>query len=330
MARSKLLPKLPCLPIQLVVVDGKNLATLDHDADGTAQARSSDNAKWQGKGEQKGTAYWLTPVLRAALASTEARPCLLQMPLAPKTNESGSFKDFLTMLRQHYGRGHWLDVLSLDAGLTSLSNADAIVAAKLRYIMGLKDNQPELLKEAKWVLEAAANRAKPESETPWERRGSQHIKRQLWRTEDLQGFENSVGKWTHLRQVWLVRQTTRSKDGTTAHEDRYFLTSLPSQELSGRQILTTVRLHWAIEDDVFNALDLQWKEDSGIWCTQGTAVWALGVLRMMAYNIVQCLRRRRCRKKRGRQTWYPPMPWRNLFEHIFDALRGYAVATATG
>jgi len=33
----------------------------------------------------------------------------------------------------------------------------------------------------------------------------------------------------------------------------------------------------------------------------------LGVLRMMANTLVQCLHRRRCRKKRGRRTWYPPM-----------------------
>ncbi len=104
--RSKLLAPMPGLPIRLVVVDGKNLATLDHDAKGTAQPRSSDNNKWRSTGAKKDAAYWLTPALRAALASTEARPCLLQMPLAPNTNESGSLKEFLAMLQHYYGRSN--------------------------------------------------------------------------------------------------------------------------------------------------------------------------------------------------------------------------------
>jgi len=29
------------------------------------------------------------------------------------------------------------------------------------------------------------------------------------------------------------------------------------------------------------------------------------------------------------QTWYDPIAWRTLFEHTFDALRGYGLASAT-
>jgi len=159
--------------------------------------------------------------------------------------------------------------------------------------------------------------------------GSVEIKRQLWRTNALNGFENSVGKWSHLQQVWLVRQITRDKAGKTTCEDSYFLTSLPWDELGAWQILTYVRAHWVIENEVFGSLDMQWLEDSGTWCTQCNAVWALGVLRMMAYCIVQCMRRRNCRTRRGRQTWYNPIAWRTLFEHIFDALRGYGLVSAS-
>ncbi len=326
--RSKLLKQAPGLPIRLVVVDGKRLATLDHDAQGTAQPRSDDNKKWQRKDAKQAT-YWLTPALRACLASTEARPCLLQMPLDPKANETASFKAFLQLLRGSYGRSDILDVLSMDAGLTSLSNANAVVDAKLRYIFGLKANQTELFSEAKRLLEQNAVDRPPESASGWQRRGSKTVRRQLWRTADLRGFENSVGIWSHLEQTWLVRQTTRDRHGNLEVEDRYFLSSIPWEELAGWQILQCVRLHWAIENDVFNSLDVQWLEDSGIWCTQGTAVWALGVLRLMAYNIVQALRRRNCRRKRGRHTWLDPLPWRTLFGHIFDALRGHGLTLET-
>jgi len=57
-----------------------------------------------------------------------------------------------------------------------LSNADAVNQAELRYIFGLKENQPELFKEAMLLLEPLAKDTQPEAETPWEKRGSAEIK----------------------------------------------------------------------------------------------------------------------------------------------------------
>lgn len=64
--RSKML-KPVLLPCGVVTVDGKNLATLDHDADGTGQKRSRENSKWDKRtSEEKasGKPYYLLPVLR--------------------------------------------------------------------------------------------------------------------------------------------------------------------------------------------------------------------------------------------------------------------------
>jgi hypothetical protein len=46
--RSKMLAP-SGLPCGVATVDGKNLATLDHDADGTGHSRSKDNEKWHKK-----------------------------------------------------------------------------------------------------------------------------------------------------------------------------------------------------------------------------------------------------------------------------------------
>ena len=51
-----------------------------------------------------------------------------------------------------------------------------------------------------------------------------------------------------------------------------------------------VRDHWSIENNVYNSLDLQWREDSAPWCTKGQAIWALGLLRVVGYNVAQLLR----------------------------------------
>jgi len=312
------------LPCGIVTIDGKNLATLKHDAAGTGHARSSANEKWHPKPTQEaklGKGYYLMPAIRAVLTSAEAKVCIDQLALPPQTGESTSFGRMVEDLHQAYGRSGMFEVIDGDAGLTSLANADAIDRLGYAYIFGLKGNQAELFAEAQTLLEAQAEREAPEAETPWERRNGITIRRRLWRTREMAGFENSVGRWDHLRQVWLVRQETKHRDGHIAVEDRIFITSLLWNYLSPSQILLTVRNHWGIENDANNTMDLQWREDSGPWCTQGTAVWALGILRQMAYNTVQILRRRRLRKKRSDGSRAAPMSWRSIFKLIEDVLR---------
>lgn len=301
------------LPCGVVTVDGKNLATLDHDADGIGHARSKENEKWQSEKDSK---YFLYPALRASLTSAEARPIILQRMLPAGTGESSLFIDFVDELLAAYGRGGMFDVFDVDAGLTSLANADHVNARGYAYIMGLKGNQPELLEEAQRLLQPKARHEAPEVETPWERRGSSHMRRLLWRTDEMVGIENSVGKWSHLRQTWLVRQETRGADGNVAIEDRHFISSALWNYFTPPQILALVRGHWRVENDCFNSLDLQWREDSAPWCTRESAIPGLSLLRVMAYNLAQQLRRRRlCRKDENGQR-EAPMSWRELFKLI--------------
>jgi hypothetical protein len=191
------------------------------------------------------------------------------------------------VLHEAYGRSGMIDIIDADAGLISLANADWVDRLGYGYVFGLKGNQAELFAEATALLEPLAASQPPEAETAWESRNGKQIRRRLWRTGQMQGFENSVGCWSHLRQTWLVRQETRSKNGSVETEDRYFVSSLLWNYLKPAQILLLVRGHWGIENDAYNSLDQQWLEDSGPWCTQGNAVWALGLLRLMAYNLVR-------------------------------------------
>lgn len=318
--RSKMLEPVG-QPCGVVTVDGKNLATLDHDADGTGHARSADNEKWHlGKKEEATRGqYFLMPALRATLSSAEAKPCIFQLPLPAKTGEATAFPAFLEGLNAAYGRGRMFDIIDADAGLTSLANAAQVIDAGYQYVFGLKGNQTELFSEAQKLLEPMCATA-PEAQSPWESRNGKMIRRSLWRTAEMAGMENSVGTWTHLRQTWLLRQQTRKPGGTIEVEDRYFVTSLPWDRLSPQQIILLVRNHWAVENDCFNSLDLQWHEDAAPWCTRGTAVWALSILRLMAYNTTQILRRRRLRAKREDGTWLKPMRWRSLFRTIASAI----------
>lgn len=319
MSRDKMLRDAG-LPCGMAAIDGKNLATLKHDAGGRAHHRSSETVeKWRDPDD--GNSHWLVPVVRCTLVSAAQKPCIYQLPVPPGTGEAAVFSQVVDALDASYGRANLIELLSGDAGLCSLGNADHAHDAGYLYMFGLKGNQKELFEAAQVVLYAKAGHCAPEAQTGWEKRGATSIQRQLWRTAELQGFENSVGTWEHLKQTWLVRQTTRDADGNViSTEDRFFVSSAPWRRFTPTEIITLVRAHWGVENDTFNSLDLQWLEDRGSWCTKGNAVWVLGLLRLMAYNLAQHLRRCHLCPKNDDGTTVSPIPWRRLFEVIRTAL----------
>jgi len=291
------------LPFGLLVVDGKALGSYDNDAAGVGQKHQRDD----------GTPYWLVRVLRAVLVTALTKPCIDQQPIAAATNDMGAFPAFFEGLMADYGRSELFEAISADAGFTSLANATLIHEANKGYVLGLKENQPELLAEARHVLGPMANRVAPEAETPWERHKGTRIRRQLWRTTEMAGW----GDWSHLRQVVLVRQTTEDPSGNKAPviEDRYFVTNLTHGRIDGGHWLTLVRMHWGIENNCFGTLDLRWLEDDKLCCRQGNAPLVLGLLRVMAYNLLGWMRGRHLRSDANRT-----MTWRELFNRVRMAL----------
>lgn len=291
------------LPCGVVSVNGKGLGALEHDAEGTAQ-----------KGHRNdGSPYWLARVLRAALVSAPGAPLLDQLPIGAKTNEMGMFVDFFDAVQQAYDP--LFEIMTTDAGMTSKANGDHVHAANKGYVMALKDNQPELHAEAK-RLSRSLLRQPPCAESSERYRGKT-VHRRLYRTAEIAGYHG----WEHLRQVWLVEQDTVDDSGSHQKEQRFFLTNLHVGRLSSAQILTLIRLHWRVENDCFWSLDMQWHEDQLPWCTVGPAVEILGLMRIMAYNLMQ-LARSRSLRPRGQNGQRTPLPsWRSLFRWVQQALR---------
>ncbi len=291
------------LPCGVITIDGKGLGALSHDACGTAQLNHRED----------GSAYYLARQFRAVLSSAESRPCLDQKAIGAKTNEVADFIPFYSRFVESYGDNNDLfEIVDVDAGMTSKANADFIYQSQKAYVMALKENQPELVLEAKRQL---GSRRKPEAETPWESYKGNLIKRQLFRTLEMAGYHD----WNHLKQVWRVEQITQDKNGKTQSEERYFLSSLPQGRLTAEQILLVVRGHWRVENDCFWSLDMQWNEDSAPWCTTGRATEILSWIRLMAYNLVQKLRRRTLRKKLPDGTRQSPPAWNDVFAWINQA-----------
>lgn len=269
MARKKRLTPVG-LPCGVASMDGKKLHCLTHDAQGDAQRAPGTG----GQGD-----HWLLRVMRAVLTSAAGKPALDQMVIPPKTNEMGVFAAFF--LRLVAAHGALFEIVTVDAGMTSLANADLGDKEQRAYVMALKENQPELSAEAQRLLLPKTVGA-PEAQTPWEKHGGRSVQRSLYRSEEIAGAHG----WTHLRQVWLVRQISRYPDGRVSIEDRYYLTNLRSGRLKPAQMLLVVRNHWGIENDCFWSLDAQFGEDDHPWVTTGRALLVLGLLRLMAYNLL--------------------------------------------
>ncbi|MSQ85132.1 MAG: hypothetical protein EXR77_20035 [Myxococcales bacterium] len=66
---------------------------------------------------------------------------------------------------------------------------------------------------------------------------------------------------------------------------------------------------------------MQFGEDDGAWCTQNKATLVLGVLRMIAYNMLQWLRKVHVLVE-GIKVAGTARPWRDLFDLVHRYLLG--------
>jgi predicted transposase YbfD/YdcC len=237
------------------------------------------------------------------------------------TAEITNLPEFIAKLRAQYG-----DLCSnfkLDAGLWSKAVFLAMDEQFLGVFAALKSNRGELFDEAARLFRTILQRQDASADSGWETYKGGKIRRRLWRTAKLDGWMG----WRNLRQVFAVEQTTKNAQGEVVHvEIRYFATNHTTGALSPRQALHLVRQHWSIENDCNWTFDMQFGEDDGAWCTQGASVLALAVLRMIAYNLLQHLRKSHAKvlpqpRTAAAPTAAKPRPWRSLQTILGDWLR---------
>jgi hypothetical protein len=284
------------LPIGVLAMDGKCTA-LDGCDDFYAQRQTSN-----------GAVVGVLRTVTCALVSSRGTPVVDAIPLPASTNETGHFEHGLRAVCSAY---HGLDLFRLvtyDAGACSEHNARVVRELGLHYLFGLKGTQPTLLGEA----EALLGTLRPEqamASTEDVLGGGRRCIRRLYATEELAGAHD----WEHLRMVLRVESETLDRSGQRiAHEDRYFVSSLPASRLSAQQWLRVVRLHWAVENDVHHTLDTAFAEDDHPWLdTHPRGALVVALLRRIAYNLVALFRSvtQRSAQQRG-------APWRALLRAL--------------
>ena len=236
--------------------------------------------------------------LRAYLVSSDLKLHLAQSWVPKGTNERGAFPVLLDKLRHLYGKTKLLEVLSLDAGITSINNAQAIKDAGFDYIMALKNAAgSKLTQQATAALQCDLKL------TEVERINGKVITRKLFRSP-----APKLPRWQHAREVWRVEKNTETLTSITT-ENHYYVTSLPKRPLTDKQVLKAIRMHWNIENNANWVLDTAWQEDKNPW--DNSALGVISLLRMLAYNAVARFKLRKLKASSLIQ-----IAWKNLLKTL--------------
>jgi hypothetical protein len=277
----------PDFPLRVVALDGKATSTRLFDPPDAL-------VKY---GQQQGD-HALVRTITSCFITVPGRPCLDAHPVPPQTNEMGAFLPATDALLNAYGH-NLFDVVFYDSGACSRANADGVIARDLDYGFSLKDNQPELLKEAKRLLgHLPLDTAQA---TTSDIDGGDIATWWGWTTGEMAGWN----QWSHLKTVVRVHKVTTDKDGNVKSvDDRYYVFSIEQTRLTPKQWLELIRRRWSVENQNHNNFDSVFREDERPWILRPSGMVVVILLRRLAYNLVALLRCVTLRSEQNRSvTW---------------------------
>lgn len=301
--RSHELPK-AAFPVRITAIDGKSISVSQQ-----AVNEYSDPIGGSGEGQYRHMA------LRALHITNDTPLFLGQYELLNKSGEATAFIPFVEQLHEDYGQTSLLEVFSVDAGMTSIANADYLIGQDYHYIMALKGPQQSLFAQAQTL---ASDTGEADKVTVEHVNGKQ-VTRELWRFPIT-----AHHTWTHVKEIWRINQTVvHQASGEIEIEERFFLSSLLPETLTQAQVLKAIRSHWRVENNGFWVLDTAFGEDDSPWTNH--ALEFITRLRLMAYNFIARLMTRHLRREEHRALSRPDIMV--MIQHAFCQCRQQCVAT---
>lgn len=212
--------------------------------------------------------------LLSAWASAN-RLVLAQEAVAPDGNEITAIPALLAQLDLTD------QVVTIDAIGCQPAIAKQIVQAGGDYVLALKENRPELLRNAADSFALAA----PAIGSRTIDKGHGRIEVRTCRTiadPALLAWLDPDGAWPKLGCLVEVSGERRTAGEPTTHT-RYYLSSLPGD---ARALARAVRSHWGIENEVHWVLDVAFREDESR-ARVGHSAANLAVIRRLALNLLR-------------------------------------------
>lgn len=203
-----------------------------------------------------------------------------QVKVDDKSNEITAIPELLRMLDL---KGC---LVTIDAMGCQRDIAQEILDGCGDYLLAVKGNQETLAEDVEQEFKQAQADGFAHMECHYHEtveKGHGRIeKRQYWYTNDVQGL-GTLERWPQLNGMVMCR-ATRTRDGETSVEDRYYITSFAQADVTG--IAQGVRRHWAIENSLHWVLDVVFLEDQSRIRT-GHAAENMATLRKIAHNALK-------------------------------------------
>lgn len=283
------------LPVRITAIDGKY----------NYNSEMPVNKHSEAIGGQGSNELYRHLALRAMHVSCATKLYLGQYEIESKGSETIELLPFIDELQALYGKTKLLDVISVDAGMVSKSNAQGVIDRGLNYIMAIKGSQQKLFA---MIQGLSAIKTEPNCTTE-ECYNGKDVTRILTRVP-----VSGILGWEHLQEFWKIE--THVVDPLTdkvTSEIRYFACSLASNTLTNSHVLKAIRSHWGIENNGNWCFDVHWREDTAPWTSR--AMILVSYLRMLAYNIIERLKTRRVKARHNRA-----LGWKDLFRFFEHAL----------
>lgn len=170
-----------------------------------------------------------------------------------KESEQPAVRDLLA------GRGFLGQKISADALHFVPATLDLVHRAKGVYLIGLKENQAEMLEEMQGVLK----RQKADYQQVTVEKGHGRIERRVYQSIDVRGeyFDPRWEKSGLSTLIKIDRSRTDTKTMQLAQETAFYMSNeLPANQKQADQLFVAVRNHWTVET-TNHVRDVSLKED---------------------------------------------------------------------
>lgn len=203
--------------------------------------------------------------------------CLGQKRVEEKTNEIKAIPELLDHLNI---KG---TIITTDAMGTQTAIVKKIRQKRADYVLALKANQGSLLEDVREYFTDKELREKCAYKKGIEKARGNLEKREYWQTEDI-GWLSQKKEWAGIKSIIMTRNTITGSDGSTRVEERYFISSLPTNIEEAER---AVRGHWMVESYHWH-LDVTFRED-GNHTLEKQASYNLNIIRKLALNMLKIL-----------------------------------------
>lgn len=175
-------------------------------------------------------------------------------------------------------------IVTIDAMGCQRDIATAIIDRGADYVLALKGNQGSLFEDVQWLFQQAQAAEFKDVEHSFAQsidKGHGRIEiRRCWTLSNLD-YLIQTPLWQGLQTIVML-QSERRYNGQNTTENRFFISSLPSQAVL---LMNAIRTHWSIENSLHWVLDVSFHEDA-CRIRRDFAPQNMALLRHLALNLL--------------------------------------------